>query len=113
VSLLIAILLAVFVLSPPWSTIVVGCGVLLEIGEIWWGRRLAKRRPDTGVQTLIGREAEVVRALDPTGQVMLDGERWTARAETSIPLGATVVVRSIEGVTLNVAPRARPSRFTP
>jgi membrane protein implicated in regulation of membrane protease activity len=78
----------------------------LEVVEITWGIRLARRRSSVGAQTLIGREAIVVRALEPTGQVTIDGERWQARSAIGAPVGATVVIEAIEGLTLEVRSRA-------
>jgi membrane protein implicated in regulation of membrane protease activity len=104
VALLVALLLAFFVLSSPWNVLVVLGGALLEIVEITWGLKLARRRKRTGVELLSGRRGQVVKPLDPVGQVMLDGERWTARSATPVPAGATVVVERVDGITLVVAP---------
>ncbi len=76
----------------------------LEVVELIWGLRLARRRSSVGAQTLIGREAFVVRALDPEGQVTIDGERWTARSATPVPADTKVVIESIDGLTLQVRP---------
>jgi membrane-bound serine protease (ClpP class) len=76
----------------------------LEVVEITWGLRLARRRSSVGAETLIGREAVVVRALDPEGQVAIDGERWRARCAAGAPVGAKVVIERIEGLTLEVRP---------
>ena len=43
-----------------------------------------------------------MRALDPVGQVTIDGERWKARCATGAALGARVVIERIEGLTLEV-----------
>jgi membrane-bound serine protease (ClpP class) len=102
VSLLLALLLAVFVLGPPWNVLVVAGAALLEVVEVVWGLRLARRRVRVGVETLIGREATVVRALRPEGQVLLDGERWSARCAEGAEPGERVLVRAIEGLTLEV-----------
>ena len=101
-SLLLALLLAVFVLGPPWNVLVVAGAALLEVVEVVWGLRLARRRVRVGVETLIGREATVVRALRPEGQVLLDGERWSARCAEGAEPGERVLVRAIEGLTLEV-----------
>jgi membrane protein implicated in regulation of membrane protease activity len=78
----------------------------LEVVEITWGIRLARRRSSIGAQTLVGREAVVVRALDPSGQVTIDGERWQAHSAVAAPVGATVVIEAIEGLTLEVRAQA-------
>jgi membrane protein implicated in regulation of membrane protease activity len=102
ISLIIAILLALFVLPSPWGLVVVLCAGVLEVFEITWGLRLARRRSSVGAHTLVGRQAVVVRALDPEGQVTIDGERWKARAATGAAVGARVVIERVEGLTLEV-----------
>jgi membrane-bound serine protease (ClpP class) len=103
-ALLISIVLAFFV-PYPWNLLVVAGGICLEVGEVIWGRRLARRwRPQTGVETLVGRRAEVVVACHPTGQVRLNGELWEATCEAGADVGDETVVRSIEGLTLLVDP---------
>ena len=44
--------------------------------------------------------------LAPDGQVAIRGELWQAalRGPTSLPAGASVIVRSVEGLTLIVEP---------
>ena len=83
ISLIIAILLALFVLPSPWGLVVVLGAACLEVVEVTWGIRLARRRSSVGAQTLVGREAVVVRALEPSGQVTIDGERWQAHSAGS------------------------------
>jgi membrane protein implicated in regulation of membrane protease activity len=102
ISLIIAILLALFILPSPWGIVVVLCAGVLEIFEITWGLRLARRRSTVGAHTLVGRQAVVVRALDPVGQVTIDGERWKARAAASAAVGAKVVIERVDGLTLEV-----------
>ena len=102
IALIISILLALFVLPSPWGFVVVICGALVEIVEVTWGLKLARKRSTIGAHTLIGREAVVVRALDPVGQVTIDGERWKARCATGAALNARVVIEKIEGLTLEV-----------
>ena len=102
ISLIVAILLALFVLPSPWGIVAVIAAACLEVVEITWGLRLARRRSSVGAETLVGREAVVVRALDPTGQVTIDGERWKAHCATGAAVGAKVVIESISGLTLEV-----------
>ena len=103
-ALLISILLAFFV-PYPWNLLVVLGGVSVEVLEVIWGRRLARRwRPKTGVQTLIGQRAEVVLACRPTGQVRVNGELWEATCEAGADVGDETVVRAIDGLTLIVDP---------
>lgn len=102
-TLLIAVLLALFVLPSPWNLIVVIVAVVVDIVEtgafLWWSKR---RRAAVGTETMIGRTAIAVGVLRPEGQVQLDGELWNARCEEGADLGARVVVRGIDGLTLEV-----------
>jgi membrane protein implicated in regulation of membrane protease activity len=102
ISLIIAVLLAYFVLPSPWGLIAVLFACVLEIFEVMWGLRLARKRSTVGSHMLIGRQAVVVRALDPEGQVTIDGERWKARCASGAAVGAKVVIERIDRLTLEV-----------
>ena len=59
----------------------------------------------TNADRLIGREGVVIVPLNATegkGQVKVDGQIWSAKADTDIAEGVKVTVRSIEGVKLVV-----------
>jgi len=102
--LLLAVVLALFV---PWpaNLVVVVLGVVGEVGEVIWGRRLARRwRPKTGAEAMIGKRAEVVAPLHPIGQVHFNGELWEARSTADADVGDTVIVRGLDGLTLVVEP---------
>jgi membrane protein implicated in regulation of membrane protease activity len=102
--LIVAIVIALFV-PWPWKLLVLGAGIVAEIGEIVWGRRLARRwRPKTGAEAMVGMHAEVVSAMRPNGQVRVSGELWEARSSAEADIGDTVVVRGMEGLTLVVEP---------
>lgn len=102
--LLLAIVLALFV-PWPWNFLVVIAGIVGEIGEVIWGRRLARRwRPKTGAEAMIGMRAEVASPLHPTGQVHVNGELWEARSTADADVGDTVIVRALDGLTLLVEP---------
>ncbi len=95
---------------------VLGIGILFIIigrGVV----KILKTKPKTGSEALIGLEAEVIKELNPIGQVMLRNEIWQARlsfpsenfggqAESAngqtIPKGAKVKIIKIEGNTLFV-----------
>lgn len=62
-----------------------------------------------GQEELIGMEGVVRRALDPVGQVFVDGARWRAVAKGGsgpVEDGSRVRVESIDGLTLGVSPLA-------
>lgn len=64
----------------------------------------ARRKPQlAGDVGLVGEAGQVLEAVSPSGgAVFVHGERWTAVSSTPIPLGARVVVRRVEGLTLFV-----------
>jgi membrane-bound serine protease (ClpP class) len=103
-SLIIALLLAVFILPMPWGIVVVLAALALEIFEIRWGLRLARARSSTGVEALVGQRAEAATDLDPTGQVLLHGERWQARSSRAVESGTTVEIDAVNGLELAVTP---------
>ena len=107
--LLIAVLVAVFVLPTPWNAVVAVLGVILEAGEITflrrWSKRIGRRtKATTGAEGMIGRRAEVVEECRPKGSVRINGELWEARCEAGAGRGDTVVVDGVEELTLVVSP---------
>jgi membrane protein implicated in regulation of membrane protease activity len=102
VVLALAIILALFL---PWpaNLIVLCLGVVGEVGEIVWGRRLAKRwRPRTGAEAMVGMEAEVASTCRPRGQVRVHGELWEAICAEGADAGEIVRVTSVDGLRLVV-----------
>jgi len=63
----------------------------------------------TGEQGLVGETGVAQTALSPQGKVFVHGELWDAIAPSSLPIGQLVVVRQVEGLTLQVEPLAVPS----
>jgi membrane-bound serine protease (ClpP class) len=109
VLLVLAIVLAVVWLPSPWGLIAVAAAAAFEIAEIgvwvWYSKR---RRPVSGVESLPGRVATVVRGGSPVGEVRLEGELWRARSEAPLAAGEQVVVERVEpGLTLLVKPFPR------
>jgi membrane protein implicated in regulation of membrane protease activity len=97
--LLGGILLAVFVVPWPWGIVTVAAGGLLDIGEslafVKWSRR---RRSPVGAEALVGQTAVVATQT----QVRVAGELWEARSGAPLRVGAHVVVRAVDGLTLVV-----------
>jgi membrane protein implicated in regulation of membrane protease activity len=102
--LLGGILLAVFVVPWPWGIATVLGGGLLDIGEslllLRWSKR---RRSPVGADALVGQRAVVTSP----GQVRVAGELWEFRSDERFGAGDEVVVRAVDGLTLEVS---RPSR---
>ena len=107
--LLLAILLVIVAsIASPWGLIVILVACVLEVGEIAflrrWARRLDRRtKATTGEEAMIGAEAEVVEACRPIGTVHINGELWQARCDAGADAGQTVHVQSIDGLMLVVA----------
>jgi membrane protein implicated in regulation of membrane protease activity len=103
--LVVAILLAVFVLEEPWTWVVVLAGATFEVGEatlfVWWSKR---RRAVVGVEALIGKRALVAADCRPVGQVRVVGELWQARCDAGAAAGDEVIVKALDGLTLVVEP---------
>ena len=103
--LIILAFILLFALPHPWN--IVGFVVVIPIWIlelIGWNRSMRKRRKVVGEQTLIDREAVVIRACDPRGQVRLDGEIWDARCEHGAAVDDTVRVVGRDNLTLIVEP---------
>jgi membrane protein implicated in regulation of membrane protease activity len=105
VAIIIAILLAVFVVDDEWDWVVLLAGLLIEVGEttlfVWWSKR---KRATVGVDTLVGRRAVVAVECRPEGQVRVAGELWHATCAAGASAGDEVVVRAVDGLTLEVEP---------
>jgi membrane protein implicated in regulation of membrane protease activity len=99
VLVIVALLLALFVLDGPWSVIVVLVAATIEVVEtlvlIRWSRR---RRPAVGLEALVGAEAEVVDRR----YVRVGGELWRVRDLGDRVPGELVRVRAVRGLELEV-----------
>jgi membrane-bound serine protease (ClpP class) len=60
----------------------------------------------TGEEGLVGQTGVARTALAPQGKVFVRGELWDAVATTPLPVGQPVVVRKVDGLTLQVEPAA-------
>jgi membrane protein implicated in regulation of membrane protease activity len=105
VLFLIALLLAIFLLPSPWGFVVVACALVVDVLEVSVGLWYSKRRRATvGTDALLGLTGVAVGDLFPEGQVKVNGEIWRARCEAGCDAGAAVVVRAVNGLTLEVEP---------
>ena len=104
--LVLAVLAAFFFVPSPWGALLVIGAAVVEVAEvwfwIWWSRR---RTSVTGAEALVGAIGVATTALDPLGQVRVDGELWRARSELRAGAGQRVVIRAVEpDLTLVVSP---------
>lgn len=64
--------------------------------------RAQMRRPQVGVEALVGAEGTVTQALNPEGKVFIQGELWNAESDEPIPEGNRVRVVSVRNLKLHV-----------
>jgi membrane-bound serine protease (ClpP class) len=66
--------------------------------------RARRNKVVTGVQGLIGEVGVAQSVLAPLGKVFVHGEIWNAVSSSPVPAGARVLVQSVDGLQLEVAP---------
>jgi len=66
--------------------------------------RARRNKITTGEEGLVGEIGTARTALSPGGKVFVHGELWDATSSVSIPAGERVVVRRVNGLTLQVDP---------
>ena len=69
--------------------------------------RARRNKVVTGVQGMIGELGVARTPLVPEGKVFIHGELWNAVSTTPVPAGTPVVVQSMEGLQLAVAPSSQ------
>lgn len=87
----------------PWKLaplIVVFAGFTLALVRLVL--QAQRRRAATGAEGMVGREGVADTDLDPWGWVLVQGERWRARAGERGARGETVEVLSVKGLELKV-----------
>jgi len=66
--------------------------------------RARRNKITTGEQGLVGEIGIARTPLSPAGKIFVHGELWDAVSPVRIPAGERVVVRQVEGLTLQVEP---------
>jgi membrane-bound serine protease (ClpP class) len=103
--LIVLAFLLLFLLPTPWNLVGFLVVIPLWILELLaWNRSMKNRRKAVGAETLIGREAVVMTACQPRGQVRIGGEIWEARCAAGAVEGDAVRVLDLDGLTLIVEP---------
>ena len=94
--LLLAILVAIFLLPMPWGLVAVIVAAVIEVVEvaffIWYSKR---REATTGVEALPGMTGTVAVACRPIGQVRVAGELWRAQCDEGADPGDRIVVEAL------------------
>ncbi|MHA6964941.1 NfeD family protein [Zobellella denitrificans] len=75
--------------------------VLVVVRLIVKQRRAA---PVSGTAAMVGEQGIALTPIDPTGTVLVQGERWQAHSRHPIAPHQAIVVLAVEDLTLNVAP---------
>ena len=81
---------------------------LLFIWLINYLLKLRRRGAVSGVDSIIGGIGTAMQDFTGEGKVWLEGEAWTARSKAAIEKDQEVVVRAIDGLILEVEPKAEP-----
>ena len=109
-ALLIGVLVGVsqFFPIPVWVFIgVVFAKILVSLSMyVFFFRKVFHRPISVGPEKLVGQIAETITPLNPSGQVKLNGEIWTAlsQTETMIPAQQKVEILEVRGTTVHVDP---------
>jgi membrane-bound serine protease (ClpP class) len=93
-----------FLLDGPLRFVLLFGALLIEIGEVFlWIRFLRRYRVTTGVEGMVGEQAEVIGP----GRVRVRGEIWKARGGGVERAGGTVRIAGVDGLTLVVESEPR------
>ena len=86
-----------------------GAAIALAVASVvvlapWLRRVMAPHHTPDPVEAMLGREAEVIEAIEPPahGKVKLDGVVWQAESDRALPVGARVMVAEVDGARLRV-----------
>src|SRR3989440_1572013 len=79
-------------------------GGLVVVGIVYLATRSMRRPVVTGVQAMVGEQAEVVEDFTGKGRVRYGGELWNARSNAALHTGQSARIVKVEGLTLWVEP---------
>jgi membrane-bound serine protease (ClpP class) len=79
-------------------------GGLVIVAMAWLASRSLRRPVVTGVQTMVGENAEVLEAFNGRGRVRYGGEIWNAVSPSAVRAGQIVRITRIDGLTVWVEP---------
>jgi membrane-bound serine protease (ClpP class) len=75
---------------------------LLNLGLALLVMKSMHEKPQTGAEGMVGEQGIVERVALPYLWVKLRGELWRAKSKSAVAVGEKVVVRRLEGLTLEV-----------
>lgn len=78
--------------------------ILMLITRPFFIKKMVKTDVKTNLDRVIGMEGIVTEEITKlkTGEVKVDGKRWSAISDQKIEVGTTIIVESIDGVKLVV-----------
>ncbi len=88
-------------------SLIAGAAAALAVAGLVVGAlvvRSQRRQASGGWEGMLGTVGVAREPLDPAGTVLVRGEYWTARSETPVARGESVVVVGVEGLQLRVRP---------
>ena len=94
-------------------TFVVGLALSAGLFLLWlvsYLVRLRRRGAVSGRASIIGGTGTAMQSFTGKGKVWLEGEAWVAVSRVPVEQGQEVVVRSMNGLTLEVEPASQPDR---
>ncbi|MEM8857353.1 MAG: NfeD family protein [Chloroflexota bacterium] len=98
-------------LSIPSAVAIAVLSAGMSFAFIWLGLRAQSRQVMTGSEGLVGKIGRVRQAIEPdgavySGTVFVYGSLWNAHAAQPIAKDDRVIVKSVDGLTIYVAPEA-------
>ena len=94
-------------------TFVVGLALIAGLFLLWlvsYLVRLRRRGAVSGRASIIGGTGTAMQAFTGKGKIWLEGEAWAAVSRVPVEQGQEVVVRSMDGLTLEVEPASQLDR---
>ena len=106
-TVLVALLLALFVLPHPWGVVAVVASIGIEVGEAWFWIWFSRRRRPVRRRGARGSAPSASSSpCRPEGQVRVAGELWGAVCRAGADVGDVVRIERVDGLTLVVTPEA-------
>jgi membrane-bound serine protease (ClpP class) len=85
------------------SVIVTAAFFIFVVGK---GLRAQRLPIKVGKETMLGKVVNALTPIDSSdGKVFVEGEYWTAKSDTPIQQGNSVLIIAVEGLTLKVIPK--------
>ena len=88
-------------------TFVIGMALVAGLFLFWlisYLVKLRKRGAVTGTESIVGGTGEAMESFVGEGKIWLEGESWAAHSAVPIEKGQAVIVHSMTGLVLRVAP---------